>query len=846
MGETVNMAGRSQDYRNAQDVQWPGILAVESFQYVLNHGVSPNVAEITTYPQAAQPEEFGTLKWKGSGDRYLEIPGCRVKRMLGTYGAGGTTWVMHILDPRWQWCNNFGGLAAITGWYNRRDNRGELVPKWIRSPRELIELCLERMGVKRYRIRCPEGLSKKAGEKVNRRLFLGERYPPSGTNIEFVWDHTPPAEALTQVCQTYGLRVVYQPFSDLVIITPPGEGRALPDTPTPYEMHAPNIDVPETPVAVAAFGDNVRVQVRIPLIPIAEEWHGWPVDALLASYAPSITDAGQKQQSKITWENAADPPPDPIGIVITWTGPDGVGRRVEVLSYATTSIATVWANVTAQLDEYPEFASAFDVSSSGNDFNIDGKIDGMSFDVQVFRPDLEGGSGWKHTIEQVASETTTATWAYSAPPIFPNVRPTDRLSYMEARSLAAKSVFRLYRLGMYDPGKYGPAKITGGGSETSTSPGVSAEERAWANAPKPKVEGSVGSEVSTSWGGSRGEEKADRPGSPTVGEKSNGLWVPWYSEQYGRITDRELIILLPTKVEQVTPKPRIEGGQDRGNPVPASVASGILPEAYTGFSRDQEATVRGSVYSGLGNVNWMRVQEAEPGKKLATGDGIPVRPMNTRPTDRVYVPWTIVTLINGEQAIMFAEPVYKWNTQDDIYAKYEFPDLVLETSINVRHPKSGMPIRWEEFLGIPGGVSPIEWHKNEELKVGVVGVYDDNNYLRGWKYADGDLAYTKQAANFFLTGKAKKYYLKGGSTRQYPDILYLEPDGFIQQVSWSLSRQGPTTVASSNSEHCSFWPDYPHRIRAELLPPDKLAAQANMAERDWVKRFTPQPGKTTQ
>lgn len=799
-----------------QRVRWPGVAAVESFRYECNHGISPNVAVLTTYPQAAKPLEFGNLEFGGSDGKLYAIRGCRAKKMSGVYSSsGGQTWTLYILDPRWMWMSQFGGLSGITGWYNRKDARGELIPWTIRSAEELCKLCLDQMGVTNYRIRAPQGYTSKDAGKLTQRLFLGERFKPSGTNIEFVFDHTPPAEALSQICQRYGLRVVYQPLSELVIITPPGEGRNLPLG--PVEMEAPNVTLPETPVAVAAYGDAVRIQVRLGLEPIAKEWHGWPVPADTVSYAPP-QNAGDKGRTDVIHTGTVYE----ALVRVSWTDSNGGKHSVEAWSFDTSSIASQLNEIALILNQNPEFSSAFTATVSGSTLQIQSNIAGQQFDVFAGRLDIgisQFQTEYNVVVHTRPGSPTDADWGYSAPPVFPTVRPTDRLSYTEARSLARESVFRWYRIKMVTVGE-----DKGGGSEVSTSLGLG-------QLPNPQL-GTL-SQTSTSQG-ARTEEKFPKPGK--VGKK-DGLWIPWYSERYGLVKRREQLIILSSKVEQVTPKPRIEGGQNQGNTIPASVASGILPEAYMGTSRDQEMTVKGSVYSGLGSVNWTRLQEVEPGPPVANNQSIPLRPMNTKRTDRVYVPFQIQTLVNGEQIVVFNEPVYYWNKKGDTDARYDFPELTLETSINIRHPISDMPIRWEEQLPIPGGTTPIEWHENNELAVGVVGIYDDKNNLIDWMYGSGDIEYTRAAASFFLKSKAARFYIKGGITKQFPEIIPIEPDGYIQQVSWSIGSGGPTTIASTNSEHSAFWPDYPQRVRAELLAPNKMASEANMKERVLVDKW---------
>lgn len=277
-----------------QDVSWPGVLGVASCQGCISHGISPSTFVLTTYPQAAAPEDSGDLVFS-DGTNTVTLKDCRLVRITGTAGAEGQTWRLEIQDRRWRW----RGLGSISGSYNQYDEHQKLVPWTIRSPTELATLCLDAMGEEGYQIDLPEGLSQADGADIDRYLWAGENFPQSQTNPPVVWDYTPPAEALARLCEQYGRRVVYQPNTDRVIIAQLGDGEDIPDR--PCEVDTPSLEAPRIPSSVCVAGSQVRMQARFLLEPVGKEWDGRYVPINDLSYAP---DGG--------WGTC--PPPSFIGV----------------------------------------------------------------------------------------------------------------------------------------------------------------------------------------------------------------------------------------------------------------------------------------------------------------------------------------------------------------------------------------------------------------------------------------------------------------------------------------------------------------------------------------------------
>lgn len=519
-----------------QFATWPGVKAVAACTYVCGHGITPGKAVLTSYPQDDAPQEYGTLHFT-DGVRKFTVPACKVDSVTPQMGPGGTTFTLEILDERWSWA--FGG---IDGHYNQKDGRGKLVPWTIRSPQELALLCLKAMKVTRYDIRAlPKGLSRKDGKNVERYLKTGENFPQTLTNPETFWDHIPPAQALAQLADFYGLRVIYQPNAAKVILAYPGKGKDFPNL--PYESIGGTIDGPEAPAFVGVVGAPVKFQSRFLLEAVGEDWDGeiLPIEDL--SYAPTGNDVKAVFEVRKTGDDTDKGAS--FFFKVTFAGGKGDNFqyfRTEPFGNYVDKFQRIvgYANASDFISKY----SKWELITTGDDavIRITAKttdlveVSTLEYEVGVNRP-----CKWNAVIPIVKPENKKERWNDCKPPFFPTVRATNRLSYEQSKQLAAKSVFRYYRIMNRDAHDKG---------------------------------------------------QIDKPGRPIE------------IAQWGKILRRQQIVLLNSKVEQVKPAPRIAGAGG-GQAAPAVAGFGALPDFYNGYSRDQPNTVAGSVWKKIGAVNWL-------------------------------------------------------------------------------------------------------------------------------------------------------------------------------------------------------------------------------------------------
>jgi hypothetical protein len=269
------------DEYQVQIASYPGAAGVESASYFCNHGISPGVATVVVSvdPKVSGVAGFGTLVLS-DGNRSLVLRDCKLERIQFNQDAGGQTWTLYLSDRRWRWAH-----GTIGGNYNQIDWHGKLVPWSVRSPEELAKLALERMGETGYSIDLPPGVAGADFADRTDWFEAGAWPPPSGTNPPFVADATVPAQFLSQIAETFGRRVVFDPVTDRVLIAKPGDGGSLPAV--FVESQGSNIEAPKTPKGYGIVGAEMLFQMRWRLRAVGEEWEAdrfVPIDQL--SYKP--------------------------------------------------------------------------------------------------------------------------------------------------------------------------------------------------------------------------------------------------------------------------------------------------------------------------------------------------------------------------------------------------------------------------------------------------------------------------------------------------------------------------------------------------------------------------------
>ncbi len=249
-------------------INWPGVVYPISLDYTNSHSTSPGIATLRMNPQPDLPETFGNLTFGDSLRRPITLRDCVVLNYDSSVSAGGAYCTLTIADRRWKWTQGY----TIDGEYNRMDDHGNLVPWTVRSATELAEICLKRLGEKKYTIAFPPGLKRSQAARYANYLRAGQRFPLTTANPYVQWSVIPAALALQDLADRFGCRVMYDPITDRILVLPLGYGRGLPLTGTSVAQCSQGLDSARTPEYVCVEGAPVKFQMHVALEPVGIEW----------------------------------------------------------------------------------------------------------------------------------------------------------------------------------------------------------------------------------------------------------------------------------------------------------------------------------------------------------------------------------------------------------------------------------------------------------------------------------------------------------------------------------------------------------------------------------------------
>jgi hypothetical protein len=440
---------------------YPGVVSLLSLDYTASHGIQPGTAVLRMAPQLSLPAAQGDLVLT-DGVGKVVVPGCKLERLVVEQGESGTVWSLELSDRRWRW-RDFG---MISGAYNQLDPHAKLIPWTVRSPAELATLCLKAMGETKYALKLPPGLNFPGP-------FVSSPLPNvSGVNPPVNWEQEVPAQALSSLADLFGCRVVYDPVTDSVYVGPPGVGGTLP--PGSVHKRGPTLTAPAVPDGLAVAGAPTRYQARLGLDAVGVEWDGSYRFLKALSYAPTVSGAaGVAQVSTLT-------PAGTTAAGVVWKVtveytvanlPAGQKQPAPVqFGYNVGSgvVATELTGLAAAINGSADpTVSKLSATSDGAKVTVTGKVSGDSFTLDT---SISGTPQVPPSMLTVAlataatkAEPQKVSWDYSAPPLFPTVQATSRLTKEQAQALARKSVFRCYRLSDVDASGKGPIQVPGYG-----------------------------------------------------------------------------------------------------------------------------------------------------------------------------------------------------------------------------------------------------------------------------------------------------------------------------------------------------------------------------------------------
>ncbi len=228
--------------------------------YTLSHGIQPGRIQVVCVLARVSPQRYGTATFTDSTTGVtLRFPDCCIdKPFFETNSTGEQLVRFDILDQRWRW--QFG---QISGEWNVRNRDGSgILYETEKTPRELMKLCLDVLGVKR-----PD-LSK----------------VPNKARPYVQWDVTNPAKALAAVADTVGCVVVLKP-EGRVSVEPQGIGKGIPNN--GYVLSGEiGYDPPEVSNGIEFYAGATLYQIDADLEAVGEDVDGEIVELDKLSYKP--------------------------------------------------------------------------------------------------------------------------------------------------------------------------------------------------------------------------------------------------------------------------------------------------------------------------------------------------------------------------------------------------------------------------------------------------------------------------------------------------------------------------------------------------------------------------------
>jgi hypothetical protein len=771
---------------------YPGIRGPQALEYYVNsHGISPGVALLRCIKGTEPPAMNGDLLITDSVNGEIKVPDCRLDT-LQTTGPGATTWMVYLQDRRWRWQFGFIDLCV-----NQLDDNKKLIPGSIMSAEEIAILCLTKMGEVGYSIDLPPGLT--TAQRLQPLQFLptGVNYPPRiGGNPGINWVARNPAQALQELCEMFGRRIVYQLSTNTVAIVKAGVGGPLPPGGSIFK-DSPSLKAPAMPDAITIKGAPTCYQTRLLLQAVALEWDDTYVPADQVSYAPPV----RPETNQITWCHV-EVPPDSLDTVVVFQlfiGPLGTdaeedGAMVAYSGNAGDDAETIVGKLLNLVNSSTDQRIKGVVSATANGdvlvLNGIGRDDedgplGFAFGTKIVFPGTPPENAdaiFFYPEVTQAAEKQQGGWATCLPPLFPTVQATDRLTVDQARKRAQASVYKCFQVADVD--------------------------------------------VTT--------------GQGTFGKPS--ITIPGYPSK----VFRSQLILLPKQVDQITPQKSVPGASKVGAFDPQ-----VFLDYYQGLSKSQGPRVYGSVCRRV-----MSDSDKGPGIVFEGSDDntdsrdLVMVPFTIDPL------WQVVTFQNVE-AVYVNKDTSGWGfpalaLQTAVHVRNQLTwqiesfemTVPLALGATIIDGGTGQPVN------IPitpiTAVNPlVQFHDDCQLNVTSNYVAPNQlflpsgtptlpNQLLSWNILEADPILR---GSYYVYAAWLQLQLAAAETRGYLGLIPIDCDGAIQQVVWSLGERGCQTVAGMHNEFFAYFPPYHERRRAEDLPAIQEQAERNK------RRLLPQPGE---
>lgn len=265
-------------------VTFPGINRVESLSFAWSIGTQPSSASMEIVPQPFNSfASVGTLRLRYGGVD-MQFQNCSVDSGSSTFNQSGEVTTLILRDFRWAW-----EFATITGLYNVRDKGGNIVTlakktdKDVvgyckRNAKELAELCLKAMNVKKFKS----------------SMVPQDQFPATE------WDNDNASRELSNLLEDFDLRVAPQRNGSVNIVRS-GVGATLPTD--AIESMGVELDPPEVPKEIRVVAAPTRYNHDFELEAVGLDSDGTIrlIDDL--TYAPDDWAAEMSKESSMTFLN---------------------------------------------------------------------------------------------------------------------------------------------------------------------------------------------------------------------------------------------------------------------------------------------------------------------------------------------------------------------------------------------------------------------------------------------------------------------------------------------------------------------------------------------------------------
>lgn len=733
-----------------QEMTWPGAVAIESCIYTASHGEQPGFGQFTLRQEPGLMAGFGDLTLNDGYNPPIVLKDCKIQDVRYQRDHDGDRWYCRFIDRRWRWDFN-----AISGVYNDLDLHGKLVPWRIASPTELMLYCLRKMEERNYDLDLPPGIDSKQYANAKDYFTVGINTLPTGTNPKVVWQDVPPAAAASRLAVEFGRRFVMDPFTNKIIVARPGVGADLPAD--FLETYGANATQPATPAAVGVIGSPILYQARFLLVPVCKEWHGQYVPPDQVSWRPM--DVNTLRRVTIQFKTGVNAP-----VGFTAGALVKIGRQ-EYSIYGSSDPGALVSALKSQITA--DASASVTAVAQGSSLVLLGTTPG-DLDVTV-RPT------WFQT--ELTNETLSSgpTWKKCLAPSYMTVRPTSRLSYSEAKQLAAESLWRTYRL--------------------------------------------------ADWGLQGTGTPIFIPGYGPIVRRQDILLQPSAVEQ---VTPQPYDLRQFKGNDPLTYGVTWDFYNGYSRNRSAAIYGSIAKKCNSNFWRDRNYNTpdgeRVNVPFSIDPVNQLVIFQQPIYKQVAdTADN----PFNGG--------WDFPSLVL-ETGCQLADPntgelirSRRWfNINLGKIQKNEKPAI---NPINVAAVKAAAKFN----AGMPSAVDQpprdTEWYTHEDVWSEIIGVYDwtpgggGQHVLTTTKYVDEQESTDR--AYYYISMHLNEHIVQGGATATYRGLRSISLDGAIQQVTLEIGKGGAKTTASRRMEHSPYYPPYPVRRRKENLDADKQAAIIN-------------------